>query len=171
MTFSRGLSTGWLEGIDNQQLVHARFGKKRGLRIGEVERLERDGVWLQTEVPLKAGDGVVFDRGRPDEHEEGGRITSVDTGKHGSFIRFLKGSIDWKRVQAGNVLYKTSDPALDKALRQSYEVEQANYKRPIRATVRGEVGSVLRFRCGMKKAGWCRLNPLSRSKPPATSNR
>ncbi len=143
MTFSRGLSTGWLEGIDNQKLVHARFGKKRGLRIGEVERLERDGVWLQTDVPLKAGDGVVFDGGRPDDHEEGGRITTVDTGKNGSFIRFLKGSIDWKRVQAGNVLYKTSDPALDKSLRQSYEVEQPNYKRPIRATVQGAIGSVL----------------------------
>ena len=143
MTFSRGLSTGWLEGIDNQQLVHARFGKKRGLRIGEVERIEREGIWLQTDAPLKAGDGVVFDRGRPDEFEEGGRITSVDTSNKGTFIRFLKGSIDWKRVAPGNTLYKTSDPALDKALRQSYEVEQPNYKRPIRATVSGKIGEVL----------------------------
>src|SRR5207248_3164805 len=31
MTFSRGLHTGWLRGINNQQLVHARFGKKRGV--------------------------------------------------------------------------------------------------------------------------------------------
>ena len=143
MTFSRGLSTGWLEGIDNQKLVHARFGKKRGLRLGIVDRIERDGVWVQIENELKAGDGVVFDRGRPDEHEEGGRITSVDTGEHGSFIRFFKNSIDWKRVQAGNVLYKTSDPALDKSLRQSFEVEQPNYKRPIKVTVSGKIGKHL----------------------------
>lgn len=145
MTFSRGLSTGWLEGIDNQKLVHARFGKKRGLRIGEVDRLERDGVWVQTDVSLKAGDGVVFDRGRPDDHEEGGRITTVDVSPKGSFIRFLKGSIDWKRVAPGNTLYKTSDPALDKALRQSYEVEQPNYKRPLQATASGSIGTVLRI--------------------------
>ena len=29
MAFSRGLSPGWLEGVDHQSLVHARFGKKR----------------------------------------------------------------------------------------------------------------------------------------------
>jgi putative protease len=143
MTFSRGLSTGWLEGIDNQKLVHARFGKKRGLRLGVIDRFERDGVWLRLEHPLKAGDGVVIDRGRPDEHEEGGRITSVDTNSGESFIRFFQGSINWKRVAPGQVVYKTSDPALDKRLRQSFEVEQPNYKRPIHASVTGKVGSPL----------------------------
>ena len=143
MTFSRGLSTGWLEGIDNQKLVHARFGKKRGLRLGVVERIERDGVWLALDYEVKAGDGVVFDRGRPDEREEGGRITSVDTENNRSFIRFLSDSINWQRVNVGDTVYKTSDPALDKALRQSYEVEQPNYKRPITATVRGQIGQPL----------------------------
>jgi len=143
MTFSRGLSTGWLEGVDNQKLVHARFGKKRGLRLGMVERIERDGVWLALDYEVKAGDGVVLDRGRPDEREEGGRITSVDTEKNRSFIRFLRDSINWQRVTVGDTVYKTSDPALDKALRQSYQVEQPNYKRPISATVRGQVGQPL----------------------------
>lgn len=143
MTFSRGLSTGWLGGIDNQKLVHARFGKKRGLRLGVVERIERDGIWLALDHPVKAGDGVVLDRGRPDEREEGGRITSVDTGNGRSFIRFLRDSINWHRVSAGDTVYKTSDPALDKALRQSFEVEQPNYKRPITATVSGTVGAPL----------------------------
>jgi len=143
MTFSRGLSTGWLEGVDNQKLVHARFGKKRGLRLGMVERIERDGVWLALDYQVKAGDGVVLDRGRPDEREEGGRITSVDTEKNRSFIRFLRDSINWQRVTVGDTVYKTSDPALDKALRQSYQVEQPNYKRPISATVRGQVGQPL----------------------------
>ncbi|MDQ8207890.1 U32 family peptidase [Coraliomargarita sp. SDUM461003] len=143
MTFSRGLSTGWLGGIDNQKLVHARFGKKRGLRLGVIDRIERDGIWLRLEHPLKAGDGVVIDRGRPDEHEEGGRITSVDTNADESFIRFFQGSINWKRVEPGQVVYKTSDPALDKSLRQSFEVEQPNYKRPIHASVSGRVGAPL----------------------------
>lgn len=34
MTFSRGLYSGWLRGVDNQKLVHARFGKKRGAFLG-----------------------------------------------------------------------------------------------------------------------------------------
>ena len=31
MGFSRGLFTGWFGGVDNQKLVHGRFGKKRGV--------------------------------------------------------------------------------------------------------------------------------------------
>ena len=38
MGFSRGLYTGWFRGINNQELVHARFGKKRGVYLGEVTR-------------------------------------------------------------------------------------------------------------------------------------
>lgn len=143
MTFSRGLTTGWLHGIDNQKLVHARFGKKRGLKLGVIQSVERDGVTLELEAELKAGDGVVFDRGRPDQNEEGGRITSVDTKGDLSFVRFLSGSIDWNRVKVGNILFKTSDPALDKSLRQSFQVEKPNYQRPITATVSGSIGSPL----------------------------
>jgi len=104
MTFSRGLSTGWLRGIDNQSLVHARFGTKRGVFLGEVIRVDPQAETvtlrpaaagasapatvnckLQTvnsggfAPPLKPGDGVVFDAGAPDLPEEGGRIYQVDT--------------------------------------------------------------------------------------------
>src|SRR5665213_1676408 len=33
MAFSRGLYTGWFGGTNNQRLVHARFGKKRGVYL------------------------------------------------------------------------------------------------------------------------------------------
>ena len=38
MAFSRGLYTGWFNGINNQELAHARYGKKRGvlLEIGRA---------------------------------------------------------------------------------------------------------------------------------------
>ena len=75
--FSRGLHTGWFGGTNNQQLVHARFGKKRGVYLGEVARVLRDGVLIRLEGPLKPGDGVVFDAGKPEENEEGGRVYEV----------------------------------------------------------------------------------------------
>ena len=43
MAFSRGLSPGWLPGIDNQTLVHGRFGKKRGVYLGQVSRVTEIG--------------------------------------------------------------------------------------------------------------------------------
>jgi hypothetical protein len=77
MAFSRGLYSGWFRGTNNQELVHARFGKKRGVYLGRVTRVESDRVAIQRVGPLKPGDGVVFDAGRPEEPEEGGRVYEV----------------------------------------------------------------------------------------------
>src|SRR5206468_360134 len=77
MSFSRGLYTGWFRGINNQQLVHGRFGKKRGVYLGEISHVRADAVVLELEGPLKPGDGVVFDAGQPEEKEEGGRVYEI----------------------------------------------------------------------------------------------
>src|SRR5207245_8810414 len=74
MAFSRGLYTGWLRGINNQELVHARFGKKRGVFLGEVTGVQGEKVCVGLRAALKPGDGVVFDAGHPEEKEEGGRV-------------------------------------------------------------------------------------------------
>src|SRR6185437_16595253 len=50
MAFSRGLYTGWFGGINNQELVHARFGKKRGVFLGEVARIERNRVSIKLQA-------------------------------------------------------------------------------------------------------------------------
>jgi putative protease len=74
MTFSRGFTGGYLHEINHQEVVEGRFPKKRGLYLGRVAAVDRRGVAVRLERPLKPGDGVVFDAGRPDEDEEGGRV-------------------------------------------------------------------------------------------------
>ena len=145
MTFSRGLHTGWLRGIDNQRLVHARFGKKRGVRLGHVVAIEPPRLRLRLEAPLKAGDGVVLADGRPAEREEGGYVHSVDPAPGGlSTVRFGKESVDWTRVAPGQILWKTSDPELDRQLGQTWNRPKPNHRRLIRAEVDGAPGRPLR---------------------------
>src|SRR5207247_1174621 len=55
MAFSRGLYTGWFRGIDNQHLVHARFGKKRGVYLGHVTRVQGEEVFVELRDRLKPG--------------------------------------------------------------------------------------------------------------------
>src|SRR5260221_3615570 len=59
MTFSRGLYSGWMHGVNHQQLVHSRFGKKRGPFVGLIKNVEFDHVEVESQTPLKTGDGVV----------------------------------------------------------------------------------------------------------------
>ena len=143
MGFSRGLYTGWFRGINNQELAHARFGTKRGVFLGEVTRVGRDHVALMLVAPLKPGDGIVFDAGRPDEKEQGGRVYQVETKNGESVLRFGGGDIDFGRVQTGNLVWKTNDPALDRRVRQSYEGDQIRFRRPLHLEVHGHAGSPL----------------------------
>jgi putative protease len=143
MGFSRGLYTGWFRGINNQELAHARFGTKRGVFLGKVTRVGRDHVALTLEAPLKPGDGLVFDAGRPDEKEQGGRVYQVDTKGGEAALRFGRGDIDFGRIQVGNLVWKTNDPELDRRVRQSYEGDQIRFRRPLHLEVHGHAGAPL----------------------------
>jgi putative protease len=143
MAFSRGLYSGWFRGINNQELVHARFGKKRGVYLGKVAKVEGERVRIKLEAPLKAGDGVVFDAGHPEQKEEGGRIYEIRTGNGWSTLTFGRGAVDFRKVKVGDKLWKTSDPELDRRLRQSFEGDAPKFQRPISMDVHGLEGKPL----------------------------
>src|SRR5437773_6031061 len=157
MAFSRGLYTGWFRGINNQKLVHARFGKKRGVYLGQVVRVQEDGVVLCPEAPVKPGDGVVFDAGHPEQPEQGGRIYQVTPagsqarfgrGRSGALtqerevmLQFGRGDLNLRQVHPGDRVWKTSDPELDRRLRQSFA--QPRFQRPVDFEVQGALGQPL----------------------------
>jgi putative protease len=149
MAFSRGLHTGWFGGTNNQQLVHARFGKKRGVFLGEVRQVLRDAVVIEPEAPLKPGDGVVFDAGQPEGKEEGGRVYEAHSPQstvhspQSVELRFGHGDIDFSRVHVGDKLWKTDDPELDRRLRQSFAGDTPKFQRPVEMEVHGTVGKPL----------------------------
>ncbi|MCX6969592.1 MAG: DUF3656 domain-containing protein [Verrucomicrobia bacterium] len=117
MTFSRGLSSGWLHGVNHQELVGARFGKKRGAFVGMVSRAAGDHVGLDAAaVELKPGDGVVFDTGGDTDHEQGGRIFEIRR----SDLYFEHGKLDFPAIPPGTRVWKTDDPALNRELRKTY---------------------------------------------------
>ncbi|MEY2599061.1 MAG: hypothetical protein RLZZ142_1320 [Verrucomicrobiota bacterium] len=116
MTFSRGLFSGWMHGVDHQQLVPARFGKKRGPFAGRIRGVGKDYVECDLEIGLQAGDGIVFDTGGDTNAEQGGRVYEV----RGKRLYFQRGHVDFRRLKAGDRIWKTDDPVLQKRLEQSY---------------------------------------------------
>ncbi len=145
MAFSRGLFTGWFRGTNNQALVHARFGKKRGVYLGAVERVDRQRVLMRLEAPLKPGDGIVFDSGHPDEDEQGGRVYAVEAAERSgvSAMAFGRDDVDLTRVHAGDRVWKTSDPELDRRLRQSFAGDAPRFRRSLDLEVHGAAGQAL----------------------------
>ena len=120
MAFSRGFSTGWLDGTNHPLLTHGRFGKKRGALAGRIVRSGEGWVELDSlpAMPIAPGDGFVIDAGKDRNEEQGGRIWRVQGARlffHGKASR-----IDWRFVRPGQLLWKTADPALDKYLHNSW---------------------------------------------------
>ncbi len=148
MAFSRGLHTGWFEGIDNQRLVHARFGKKRGAFVGEVTYVGSDRVHVRLGGPLKAGDGIVFDPSHGLDDEEGGRVFQMWPAERGlrsdeAVLTFMPGAVDFARVHVGDVLWKTSDAELEKRVRATYAGDAPKFQRPVSFEAHGHAGAPL----------------------------
>ena len=148
MTFSRGLFSGWMHGVNHQELVGARFGKKRGAFVGRVAASLRDHVELESfAVEIKPGDGVVFDTGGNTEREQGGRVFQVQ----GNRLFFVRGKIRFHEIPVGSRVWKTSDPALDRELRGSFSGRldtDADRLTPLDLIASGKAGAPLVLECG-----------------------
>ena len=147
MTFSRGLSTGWMHGVNHQELVGARYGKKRGPYVGKVVRiLNRDTLELDAlHVAMKPGDGVVFENLRDTNHEQGGSVYEMF---EGNVLSFRHDLLRMEDIPLGTCVYKTSDPALNRTLRQSFENEIPIRKQhALDLHFTGKVGEPLKVEC------------------------
>ncbi|MEM9080557.1 MAG: U32 family peptidase [Verrucomicrobiota bacterium] len=142
MTFSRGLTTGWLAGTNHPYLTHGRFGKKRGPLLGTITEVQNSWLRLDTPPnqhtpPLKAGDGVVFDLGENRNLEQGATIWKIQDDRL-IFHRDYSG-INWDRIHPGATLYKTADPALESSLRKFWQnTKLPEKKTPLHLTITGQ---------------------------------
>ena len=145
MTFSRGLFSGWMHGVNHQRLVGALYGKKRGVYVGTVCAVAGDAVELDA-VPehVKPGDGVVFENLRDTNDEQGGRIY----GLRGRRLEFQRGRLDMSRLHVGMRVFKTGDQVLEQRLRATWQGEIVRRRRfRLDLKVSGRAGEPLVLEC------------------------
>ena len=152
LSFSRGLSTGWLGGLDHQALVHGRWSKKRGPQVGVLERCSAGGWWIiQTQAALKPGDGLVFEApgSGPFEPpaEVGGRLMAVQQRPMGRLaVRLGPGRIENRGLSAGSPCWLTSDPALESQWQRMAGQATPECTRGLRLRLQGRLGEPLELR-------------------------
>ena len=166
VAYSRGASPGFLAGVDHQTLVEGRFPRHRGLPLGRVVKVSRDivdvvpdaaqrpitgGLALGDRRPTaptpptpRAGMGVVFERGRPEEPEQGGPIFSVDAVAGGYRLGFGDPGPDLSRVHPGDFVWISSDPRVTRAGERAAAAGRKPLERVgVELAVRGEAGAPL----------------------------
>jgi putative protease len=147
--YSRGLGPFFLSGTDHQKVVEGRGPRHRGVLMGRVTQALPEAVHIEvnanhTLAPLKPGDGVVFDAAdwrSPQDKEEGGRIYTVRSlGKNTLELGFANRAIDHFRIRKGDLVWRSSDPDVDKLAKRFTEATQPIYRRPVDVTVRAHAG-------------------------------
>ena len=151
LSFSRGLSPGWLNGCDHKMLVPGLSSSKRGVAAGQVEAIIADAVRVRIDCSLQAGDGVVFAGDRTTGNEPGGRIWEVRQDHVVVDGSVCSGLVDLQFQSAdildhlfvGQQMWKTDDPRLTKRLRSTWTNADPQRKIPLDLRVHAAIGEPL----------------------------
>ncbi len=144
--YSRGLGPFFMTGTNHQAVVNGRAPRHRGVRVGQVTRVTTDGVLIDATVPVKPGDGIVFDAAdwrSPQEPEEGGRIYEVFARGNRQELRFAGDAIRFDRIRAGDLVWRTHDPDLDRAARPYLEPSAPVARQTVNVRVIAHAGEPL----------------------------
>ncbi len=140
LTFSRGLTHGFLDGNNHKRLVRGDFSNKRGPHVGFVESVDGNALIARLHSPLKAGDGVMVDVEENDQEQSravggrvfairpmparGGMAPSADNDERGLAgrvrLEFFRDSLDVRKVLPGQSIWQTSDPRLESELHETW---------------------------------------------------
>jgi len=166
-----GLTPGFFEGSQHQRLVRGRNPRHRGVHVGRVAHgsSSRNGLVISIDNNnsskplssiLKLGDGIVIDRGLPQEEELGGPIFSIEEKANDGdvVVKFGKNvERQWRKTddasnrgigsraplaQVGAHVWKTRDATVDKKMKRL--IEAATPRGSVKVVVSGDIGSSLK---------------------------
>lgn len=150
IAYSRGSGVGFLGGTDHQQLVEGRTCEHRGLFLGEVLSIAKQGtrhtIDIQVAESISRGDGVVIEGGRAGAGELGGRIWEIWRGPtpqaqaeaQTRVQLWLGPDVDLRSAQVGQRVFLNSSPSSSRNVLHSLAREP--YREAIDVVIAGEVG-------------------------------
>jgi putative protease len=157
--YSRGFGPHFLRGTNHQSVVPGRSPRHRGVLVGRVAEVRSDSVVIVAEPatalsPVKPGDGLVFDAAdwrSPEEPEEGGRVYEVAPLRSTQLIlRFGNNAIDFSRVRAGDLVWRSDDPELEKTARPFTAATAPVHRQPLDVHVIARAGERLVIECSLQ---------------------
>ena len=147
LTYSRGFYSGWLNGVDHQQLVEGSYGAHRGVEIGVVESIHPKSIKIETNYQqLKKGDGLLLagysEGSASPKRERGGNLYQVINQGTKSELFFSR-DFDLKKIKVGDKVYFNHDATVEKALTLSYTDKQLKKRIALHLKVTAVIGRPL----------------------------
>ena len=166
--FSRGLTTGFLEGDNHQELVDGTFSNHHGLFLGTVVKIDRGHVIIGLDSAIsdvapsaqsgssgmfpRPGDGILFENAALGvsigNRLYAAQVTHLPHAKRGDpkLLRMEFGrEFDTRQIAAGMKVYRNDSPALERELRKTFTEREQMMRLPIHMTLSGKIGEALKL--------------------------
>ncbi len=158
--FSRGFSTAYLEGVNDNEMMSYTRPNNRGVRVGRVSSAERGTVVIDLECTLEAADTIEFwtSRGRVAQKAGNMRLKgkSVRVGPASERVELdVEG-----RVSVGDRVFRVVNAALENGARRTFERERAQGRIPIDVAVRVVEGETLRIEISGERGAGVAEGPI-----------
>lgn len=137
ITYSRGFFSGWLNGVNHQELVDGTYSAHQGLKLGKLKKIDskNKSVQLDTQYPLTAGDGLLFTDGKT---EVGLKIYEVKND-----VLCFSREANIAGLHLGMNAFLNSSPKLDKELNRQVADKNFQKKIPVNYVVHGNLNEPL----------------------------
>jgi putative protease len=144
LTYSRGFFSGWLNGVDHQQLVEGSYGAHRGVLIGKVVGIKTKSILIKSDYnKLKKGDGILLTSSLNGKKIElGGLLYDVFPAGNDTELVFSR-EFDCSKIKAGFKVFFNHDAAVEKALTQSYTDKNHKKRIPIQIQITASLNQPL----------------------------
>ena len=166
--FSRGLTTGFLEGDNHQELVDGTFSNHHGLFLGTVVKIDRGHVIIGLDSAIsdvapsaqsgssgmfpRPGDGILFENAAIGvsigSRLYAAQVMHLPHAKRGDpkLLRMEFGrEFDTRQIAAGMKVYRNDSPALERELRKTFTEREQMMRLPIHMTLSGKIGEALKL--------------------------
>ena len=129
-TYSRGFFTGWLKGVDHQNLVDGTYSSHRGHEVGPIKEIRKKTIILESPNELKAGMGLLF-VGR---EEFGSKIFASQKNGPNYEVELLHKNLNLTKEMK---VYVNSDEGLDKELQKGWLAREFQKRIPLKMIAQG----------------------------------
>jgi len=144
MSYSRGFFSGWLHGVDHQQLVRATYQSHRGVYLGKVISTDNRAVYIQTDTKIQKGMGVIICHDER-EKELGSSVYNVLYKNDGTIGLELDKSVNLALIDSRFSVYVNSAPEIHKEIEASVKDYSKQKRVPVEISFEAQVGEKAKY--------------------------
>lgn len=141
-TYSRGLYSGWLNGVAHQELVEGTFKANRGAYLTTISNINKKKITIEKTTLLRNGDGLLIVSSANKEYGE--KIYQIEE-NGGFYILKLGPGIDISKFKVGDKVYLTRKESIVKATTASMTNRDLKKRISINLSLSGSINERLKI--------------------------